>query len=301
MSTLHKTTAWAAGPDATPSTASSRRQPSDAAPQAPGHATALLEVRGVTMAFGGIVAVQDMSFSVLPGTVHALIGPNGAGKTTMLNCISRFYTPQQGSMRWRGADGEVDLLRCKAHQMARLGIARTFQNLELFADLTVFDNVLIARHSAMRATLAEALLALPRQRFEEREQREYVARLLEQLNLQHHAHVVVRDLPYGTQKLVELARAMALEPHLMLLDEPAAGMNNREIDALGDTLRRLQQSTRATLLLIEHSMPLVMSISDTITVMHNGAFLAQGCPRDIERHPAVVEAYLGGGKSGKRR
>lgn len=269
--------------------------------------TALLDVQGVTMAFGGIVAVQDMSFSVMPGTVHALIGPNGAGKTTLLNCISRFYTPQHGRMRWRGAGGaggdggEVDLLRCKAHHMARLGIARTFQNLELFADLTVFDNVLIARHSAMRATLAEALLALPRQRQEERAEREHVAHLLEQLQLQHHAHAVVRDLPYGTQKLVELARAMALEPRLMLLDEPAAGMNNREIDALGDTLRRLQQSTGATLLLIEHSMPLVMSISDTITVMHNGAFLAQGNPRDIENHPAVVEAYLGGGKSGKRR
>ena len=261
----------------------------------------LLSIRNVRMAFGGIVAVQDVGFDVMPGTVHALIGPNGAGKTTMLNCISRFYTPQQGSMRLRTDSGEVELLGCKAHQVARLGIARTFQNLELFAELTVFDNVLIARSIAMRATLAEALLGLPRQRREERAERAHVAQLLEQLGLQRHAQAVVRDLPYGTQKLVELARAMALEPKLMLLDEPAAGMNNREIDALGDTLRRLQASTRATLLLIEHSMPLVMSISDTITVMHNGAFLAQGTPRDIESHPAVIEAYLGGGKSGKRR
>jgi len=261
----------------------------------------LLSIRNVRMAFGGIVAVQDVGFDVMPGTVHALIGPNGAGKTTMLNCISRFYTPQQGSMRLATPSGEVELLGCKAHQVARLGIARTFQNLELFAELTVFDNVLIARSIAMRATLAEALLGLPRQRREERAEREHVEKLLEQLGLQRHAHAVVRDLPYGTQKLVELARAMALEPKLMLLDEPAAGMNNREIDALGDTLRRLQVSTRATLLLIEHSMPLVMSISDTITVMHNGAFLAQGTPRDIESHPAVIEAYLGGGKSGKRR
>jgi branched-chain amino acid transport system ATP-binding protein len=165
----------------------------------------------------------------------------------------------------------------------------------------VFDNVLIARSGAMRCTLAEALLRLPRQRREEREQRERTQQIIDSLALGAHAHTLVRDLPYGTQKLVELARAMALEPVLMLLDEPAAGMNNREIDALGDTLRRLQQATGATLLLIEHSMPLVMSISDTITVMHNGAFLAQGSPREIEQNPAVVEAYLGGGKSGKRR
>lgn len=267
----------------------------------PAAVSPLLRIQGVRMVFGGIVAVQDVSFDVLPGTVHALIGPNGAGKTTMLNCISRFYTPQRGSMRYRAPTGDVDLLDRKAHQVACLGIARTFQNLELFAELTVFDNVLIARSMAMRATLAEALLGLPRQRREEREERERVEAVLEKLNLQRHAHAVVRDLPYGTQKLVELARAMALQPRLMLLDEPAAGMNNREIDALGETLKRLQADARATLLLIEHSMPLVMSISDTITVMHNGAFLAQGTPREIERHPAVVEAYLGGGKSGKRR
>ena len=261
----------------------------------------LLSIQGVRMAFGGIVAVQDVSFDVMPGTVHALIGPNGAGKTTVLNCISRFYTPQQGAIKYHSLKGEVDLLDCKAHEIARIGIARTFQNLELFTELTVFDNVLIARSMAMRSTLAEALFALPRQRREERQEREHVALLLEKLNLQAQSHAVVRDLPYGTQKLVELARAMALEPQLMLLDEPAAGMNNREIDALGETLKRLQASAKATLLLIEHSMPLVMSISDKITVMHNGAFLAQGTPREIESHPAVVEAYLGGGKSGKRR
>lgn len=272
-----------------------------AAPVAARGAAPLLSIQNVRMAFGGIMAVQDMSFDVLPGTVHALIGPNGAGKTTMLNCISRFYTPQQGAMRYRALSGDMELLGCKIHQVARLGIARTFQNLELFIELTVFDNVLIARSMAMHATLAEALLALPRQRREEREERECVEIVLEKLKLQGHSHAVVRDLPYGTQKLVELARAMALEPRLMLLDEPAAGMNNREIDALGETLKRLQASAQATLLLIEHSMRLVMSISDTITVMHNGAFLVQGTPKEIENHPAVIEAYLGGGRSGKRR
>ncbi len=261
----------------------------------------LLSVNGIRMAFGGIVAVEDVSFDVQPNTVHALIGPNGAGKTTTLNCISRFYTPQKGSVVFRDVAGEHDLLARKLHDIAKLGIARTFQNLELFAELTVFDNVLIARSIAMRATLVEALLRLPRQRREEQAQRERTQQILESLGLAQHAHVQIRDLPYGTQKLVELARAMALEPKLMLLDEPAAGMNNREIDRLGQTLKQLQADTGAALLLIEHSMPLVMSISDTITVMHNCRFLAQGTPKEIERHPAVVEAYLGGGKSGKRR
>ena len=262
---------------------------------------ALLSLHGLRMDFGGIVAVDDVGFEVQPNTVHSLIGPNGAGKTTVLNCISRFYTPQKGSIVFRDAAGEHDLLARKAHRVAHLGIARTFQNLELFAELTVFDNVLIARSTAMRATLAEALLRLPRQRREERTERERAQSIIDALGLSAHTHIQIRDLPYGTQKLVELARAMALDPKLLLLDEPAAGMNNREIEALGQTLKQLQARTGATLLLIEHSMPLVMSISDTITVMHNGRFLAEGTPREIERHPAVVEAYLGGGKSGKRR
>ena len=261
----------------------------------------MLQVQGLRMTFGGIVAVDEVGFEVQPNTVHALIGPNGAGKTTVLNCISRFYTPQKGAIRFHDSAGEHDLLARKAHRIAPLGIARTFQNLELFAELSVFDNVLIARSMAMRATLAEALLRLPRQRHEEAAERERTASILESLGLTAQSRVAVRDLAYGTQKLVELARAMALEPRLMLLDEPAAGMNNREIEALGRTLKQLQARTGAALLLIEHSMPLVMSISDTITVMHNGRFLAEGTPREIERHPEVVAAYLGGGKSGKRR
>jgi len=235
--------------------------------------TPLLSLSGVHMAFGGIVAVQNLSVDVMPGTVHALIGPNGAGKTTLLNCISRFYTPQQGAIVLNTASGAHDMLACSAHQIARLGVARTFQNLELFAELTVFDNVLIARSTAMHASLAEVLFGLPRHRREERAERQYTEQLLETAGLAEHARTVVRHLPYGTQKLVELARAMAIEPTLMLLDEPAAGMNYLEVQALGVTVKKLQASGGASLLLIEHSMPLVMSISDTITVMHNGAFL----------------------------
>jgi ABC-type branched-subunit amino acid transport system ATPase component len=261
----------------------------------------LLSVQALRMDFGGIVAVDGLHLNVQPATVHALIGPNGAGKTTVLNCISRFYTPQQGQIHWCHGGSRVDLLSLPSHRMAALGIARTFQNLELFAELTVFDNVLIARSVAMKATLAEALLRLPRQRREEAAERRRTEQILDDLGLAAHAHSVIRDLPYGVQKLVELARALALEPKLLLLDEPAAGMNNREVETLGQTLKSLQQRTGATLLLIEHSMPLVMSISDTITVMHNGRFLAEGTPRDIESHPEVVAAYLGGGKSGQRR
>ena len=261
----------------------------------------LLSIQSLRMDFGGIVAVDGLNLDVLPGTVHALIGPNGAGKTTVLNCISRFYTPQQGQILWADPARQVNVLEQPAHRVASLGIARTFQNLELFSELTVFDNVLIARSLSMKATLWEALLRLPRQRKEEASERHRTEQILTDLGLMRYARSVIRDLPYGVQKLVELARALALEPRLLLLDEPAAGMNNREIDTLGQTLKALQHKTGSTLLLIEHSMPLVMSISDTITVMHNGRFLAQGAPRDIESHPEVVAAYLGGGRSGQRR
>lgn len=261
----------------------------------------LLSVQALRMDFGGIVAVDGFHLNVQPGTVHALIGPNGAGKTTVLNCISRFYTPQQGQIHWCRPGLRVDLLTQPAHRIASLGIARTFQNLELFAELTVFDNVLIARSVAMKATLAEALLRLPRQRREEAAEHRRTEQILDDLGLADYAHSVIRDLPYGVQKLVELARALALEPQMLLLDEPAAGMNNREVESLGRHLKSLQRKTGAALLLIEHSMPLVMSISDVITVMHNGRFLAEGTPADIENHPEVVAAYLGGGKSGRRR
>ena len=255
----------------------------------------LLTVGGLRIAFGGITAVQDLDFAVAEGSVHALIGPNGAGKTTVLNCISRFYTPDAGSIRFDGRE----LTGLADHRIADLGIARTFQNLELFADLSVLDNVRIARHRFQRASLVEVLWNLARKRREDTEQREKAESIIESVGLADKLHARVRDLPYGTQKLVELARAIALEPRLMLLDEPAAGMNNREIGRLGELLLGLKARLNATLLLIEHNMALVMSISERITVMHNGAFLAEGTAGEIDGNAAVVKAYLGGGRRGR--
>ena len=257
---------------------------------------AVLSITGLRVAFGGLVAVQDLSLAVDRGSIHALIGPNGAGKTTVLNCVSRFYTPDQGSIRFEGAE----LTTLPDHRLASMGIARTFQNLELFADLSVLDNVRIARHRFQRASLLEVMWNLSRRRREEAEQRERAEAIIESIGLTEHRHARVRDLPYGTQKLVELARAAALEPRLLLLDEPAAGMNRQEISRLGELLRSLRRQLDATVLLIEHNMNLVMGISDRITVMHNGAFLAEGGPRDIESNPAVISAYLGGGKYARK-
>ena len=255
----------------------------------------LLTVGGLRIAFGGITAVQDLDFAVAEGSVHALIGPNGAGKTTVLNCISRFYTPDAGSIRFDGRE----LTGLADHRIADLGIARTFQNLELFADLSVLDNVRIARHRFQRASLVEVLWNLARKRREDALQREKAESIIESVGLADKLHARVRDLPYGTQKLVELARAIALEPRLMLLDEPAAGMNNREIGRLGELLLGLKARLNATLLLIEHNMSLVMSISERITVMHNGAFLAEGTAAEIDGNASVVKAYLGGGRRGR--
>ncbi len=258
---------------------------------------AALQIENLSIAFGGVRAVHELSFSVAPGQVHALIGPNGAGKTTVLNCISRFYAADAGSIRYQGQE----LTGLPDRGVAALGIARTFQNLELFGDLSVLDNVRIARHRFQRATLLEVLLNLPRKRAEDAEHRERAEAIIESVGLAAQRHARVRDLPYGTQKLVELARAIALEPTLLLLDEPAAGMNNREIGRLGEMLLSLRERLQATLLLIEHNMSLVMGISDRVTVMHAGAKLAEGTPAQIEDNEDVVRAYLGGGRRHAQR
>ena len=249
----------------------------------------LLEVRGLVKRFGGVTAVNALDMTVRSGDVHALIGPNGSGKTTTLNVISALYRSDGGSIRFDG----VELLGRPAHAIAKLGVARTFQNIRLFGDLSVLENVMIGRHVRTRVGFVGALNPGGATGREERETRERARELLRFVGLGDVAAASARSLPYGDQRRVEIARALASEPRLLLLDEPAAGMNPAETDALVALLRRIRDDG-TTLLLIEHDMNLVMSISDRITVLNFGQHIAEGPPAEIARNADVITAYLGG-------
>jgi branched-chain amino acid transport system ATP-binding protein len=248
-----------------------------------------VDVKNLSKRFGGLKAVESLSFSVNNGSVHALIGPNGAGKTTVLNLISRFYTADEGQVFVQGEN----ILTMRDYDIFRTGIARTFQNLEIFGDLSVFENVMTARFRFMKSGVIANMLRLPRSRSEERKNKDRVKQIISLVGLQDIAFKRAGSLPYGQQKLVELARAMALEPKVLLLDEPAAGYNTEEVGKLAQLLLKVKDILKASILLVEHNMSLVMAISDRITVMHHGQFLAEGTPPEIEKNPAVIEAYLG--------
>ncbi len=251
-------------------------------------AAPLLEVDRLERAFGGVRAVDGASFDVREGEVHGLIGPNGAGKTTVINMISGLLDPTGGAIRLDGRP----IHALAPHRVSALGVARTFQNIRLFADLTARDNVLVGEHLVRKASLAARLLVLPAAAAEERRARERAGALLERIGLSERAGERARNLSYGEQRRVEIARALASEPRLLLLDEPTAGMNPVEVQAVAALIRKVAAEGHSVLL-IEHNVRLVMDVCDRITVLNFGKVIAEGPPAAVAKDPAVITAYLG--------
>ncbi|MCI7568159.1 ABC transporter ATP-binding protein [Desulfovibrio sp.] len=248
----------------------------------------LLELKDVTKIFGGLIAVNEVSFSVEPGSVVGLIGPNGAGKTTVFNCITGNYRPERGSILFDGRD----VTGVAPHRLVERGIARTFQSIRLFSTLSALENTLAGRHCRLRSGWLASMLHLPSQRREEREAVRRCMQELEFVGLAEHAGEAAGSLSYGNQRLLEIARALASDPRLLILDEPAGGMNDQETVALVDTITAIRDRG-ITVLLIEHDMRLVMRICEKLVVLENGCLIAQGAPEAVRSHPAVIEAYLG--------
>jgi branched-chain amino acid transport system ATP-binding protein len=251
--------------------------------------SALLDVAGLSIHFGGLAALSDVDLAVGAGEIFALIGPNGAGKTTVFNIVTGLYRPLAGHVRFDGHD----LLARAPHAVARLGVARTFQNTEVFRGLSALDNVLIGEHPRLRGGVIAAALGLPKVRQEEALARARAHSLLVRVGLADAAERDAAGLPLGLQKRLELARALALAPRLLLLDEPAGGLNPTETQELMQLIRSLRDVDRLTILLVEHNMELVMGVSDRVAVLQYGRKLAEGTPAEVSRNPAVVEAYLG--------
>ena len=250
---------------------------------------ALVEVNNLAVQFGGIRAVDGVTFRISPGEIYTIIGPNGAGKTTIFNLISRIYDPTEGTIEFNGRD----ITREEPHRIAQLGIARTFQNIELFENATVLDNLLLGRHRHRRTQFWQDIVFLPVVRRQELEQREKVEEVIDFLDLQHYRDQFVRSLPYGVRKVVELARALSTQPELLMLDEPSSGLNVEETRDMSFWIRDIRQQLGVTLLMVEHDMKLVAEVSDRVLALNDGRVLTEGSPSSVQNNPDVVAAYLG--------
>jgi len=256
-------------------------------------ASTLLSANNLSVRFGGVLAVNKVSFDVQQGEVFTLIGPNGAGKTTVFNLISRIYTPTTGEIDYLGPQGLIRLTEQLPQAVAGLGIARTFQNIELFEHATVLHNLLIGRHTQRKSGFWQDLLFTAATRDAELQARQKAEEVIEFLDLQHHRDSMVAGLPYGVRKVVELARALCTEPRLLLLDEPSSGLNVEETDDMAFWIQDIKNELGITVLMVEHDMSLVSKVSDRVLAMNQGEVLAMGTPREVQTDPGVIEAYLG--------